>query len=169
NDLTNAPRSIVREFVEKHNGHIITNGITFTVMATPEVLKINAEYIRMADQYIEAPGASEGGGGKGISKVENPDNFKQAFAQVQGEVPGSPIFHHATCSRCSSSRSSSFSGSIRNAISFLEEIVLFKSRHQKIIEEAPVKIAKQETFESTEKAAVRLARLVEHPTTEMVS
>src|SRR5215213_8924538 len=29
--------------------------------------------------------ASEGGGGKGIRKVENPDNFKQAFAQVQGE------------------------------------------------------------------------------------
>jgi len=25
-------------------------------MATPEDLKINAEYIRMADQYIEVPG-----------------------------------------------------------------------------------------------------------------
>ena len=32
--------------------------IEFTVMATPEDLKINAEYIRMADRYIEVPGGS---------------------------------------------------------------------------------------------------------------
>ncbi|CAI2189606.1 8485_t:CDS:2, partial [Funneliformis geosporum] len=81
-------------------------------MATPEDLKINAEYIRMADQYIEVPAMrslgdkissiiaanvpmidwSVGGGEKGIIKVENQDNFKQAFAQIQGEVPGSLTF-----------------------------------------------------------------------------
>ena len=27
--------------------------IQFTVMATPEDLKVNADYIRMADQYVE--------------------------------------------------------------------------------------------------------------------
>ena len=32
--------------------------IEFTVMATPEDLKVNAEYIRMADQYIEVPGGT---------------------------------------------------------------------------------------------------------------
>jgi acetyl-CoA carboxylase / biotin carboxylase 1 len=32
--------------------------VEFTVMATPEDLKVNAEYIRMADQYIEVPGGS---------------------------------------------------------------------------------------------------------------
>ncbi|KAJ3400539.1 acetyl-coenzyme-A carboxylase, partial [Chytriomyces hyalinus] len=32
--------------------------ITFTVMATPEDLKVNAEYIRMADQYVEVPGGT---------------------------------------------------------------------------------------------------------------
>jgi acetyl-CoA carboxylase/biotin carboxylase 1 len=32
--------------------------IEFTVMATPEDLKINAEYIRMADRYIEVPGGT---------------------------------------------------------------------------------------------------------------
>ncbi|KPJ19676.1 Acetyl-CoA carboxylase 2 [Papilio machaon] len=36
--------------------------------------------------------ASEGGGGKGIRKVENPDDFGNMFRQVQAEVPGSPIF-----------------------------------------------------------------------------
>lgn len=32
--------------------------VAFTVMATPEDLKVNAEYIRMADQYIEVPGGT---------------------------------------------------------------------------------------------------------------
>ncbi len=32
--------------------------IEFTVMATPEDLKVNAEYIRMADRYIEVPGGT---------------------------------------------------------------------------------------------------------------
>jgi acetyl-CoA carboxylase/biotin carboxylase 1 len=32
--------------------------IEFTVMATPEDLKVNAEYIRMADRYIEVPGGA---------------------------------------------------------------------------------------------------------------
>jgi biotin carboxylase len=36
--------------------------------------------------------ASEGGGGKGIRKVENVEDVQLAFPQVQGEVPGSPIF-----------------------------------------------------------------------------
>jgi acetyl-CoA carboxylase/biotin carboxylase 1 len=32
--------------------------IRFTVMATPEDLSVNAEYIRMADQFVEIPGGS---------------------------------------------------------------------------------------------------------------
>ncbi|KAL0439771.1 UNVERIFIED_CONTAM: Acetyl-CoA carboxylase 1 [Sesamum latifolium] len=36
--------------------------------------------------------ASWGGGGKGIRKVHNDDEVKALFKQVQGEVPGSPIF-----------------------------------------------------------------------------
>ena len=32
--------------------------------------------------------ASEGGGGKGIRKVETPDAFKNAFNAVLGEIPG---------------------------------------------------------------------------------
>jgi acetyl-CoA carboxylase/biotin carboxylase 1 len=32
--------------------------IHFCAMATPEDLKVNAEYIRMADQYIEIPGGT---------------------------------------------------------------------------------------------------------------
>lgn len=36
--------------------------------------------------------ASEGGGGKGIRKVESKDAFKNAFQAVLGEVPGPPAF-----------------------------------------------------------------------------
>lgn len=32
--------------------------IEFVVMATPEDLKVNADYIRMADQYVEVPGGT---------------------------------------------------------------------------------------------------------------
>ncbi len=34
--------------------------------------------------------ASEGGGGKGIRKVEEADKFRNAFHAVAGEVPGTP-------------------------------------------------------------------------------
>ena len=44
--------------------------------------------------------ASEGGGGKGIRKVENKAQMKSAFSQVQGEVPGSPIFLMKLSSKC---------------------------------------------------------------------
>ena len=36
--------------------------------------------------------ASEGGGGKGIRKVYESNGVEEAFRQVQGEIPGSPIF-----------------------------------------------------------------------------
>ena len=36
--------------------------------------------------------ASEGGGGKGIRKVDTPGDFASAYSQVLAEVPGSPIF-----------------------------------------------------------------------------
>ncbi|KAE8200344.1 hypothetical protein CF336_g732 [Tilletia laevis] len=88
NSLDVAPSSAVADFVRSHGGHsvitkvlICNNGIAavkeirsirkwayetfgheraieFTVMATPEDLKVNADYIRMADQYVEVPGGS---------------------------------------------------------------------------------------------------------------
>ncbi|PWY98047.1 acetyl-CoA carboxylase [Testicularia cyperi] len=88
NPLETAPAGPVADFVRKQGGHsviskvlICNNGIAavkeirsirkwayetfgneraieFTVMATPEDLKVNADYIRMADQYVEVPGGS---------------------------------------------------------------------------------------------------------------
>ncbi|KAG2157567.1 acetyl-CoA carboxylase [Suillus clintonianus] len=292
--------------------------VEFTVMATPEDLKVNAEYIRMADQYIEVPGgsnnnnyanvdlivdvaeragvhavwagwghasenprlpeslaasknrivfigppgsamrslgdkisstivaqsadvpcmawsgtgisdtvlseqgfvtvpdkayrsacvtsvaevmikASEGGGGKGIRKVDHPDAFKNAFHAVAGEIPGSPIFIMKLAGQARHLEVQLLADQYGNAISLFGRDCSVQRRHQKIIEEAPVTIAKEDTFEQMERAAVRLAKLVgyvsagtveylyshgediffflelnprlqvEHPTTEMVS
>jgi acetyl-CoA carboxylase/biotin carboxylase 1 len=88
NKLEVAPSGAVKDFVAKNDGHsvitsvlIANNGIAavkeirsvrkwaydtfgderaiqFTVMATPEDLQANADYIRMADQYVEVPGGT---------------------------------------------------------------------------------------------------------------
>ena len=47
-----------------------------------------------------------------------------------------------------------------NAISLFGRDCSVQRRHQKIIEEAPVTIAVEDTFEQMERAAVRLAKLV---------
>jgi acetyl-CoA carboxylase/biotin carboxylase 1 len=88
NHLNAASPGKVKDFVAANDGHtVITNvlianngiaavkeirsvrkwayetfgderAIQFTVMATPEDLQANAEYIRMADQYVEVPGGT---------------------------------------------------------------------------------------------------------------
>jgi acetyl-CoA carboxylase/biotin carboxylase 1 len=88
NRLANAPASKVKDFVAQNDGHtVITNvlianngiaavkeirsvrkwayetfgderAIHFTVMATPDDLQANADYIRMADHYVEVPGGT---------------------------------------------------------------------------------------------------------------
>ncbi|KAI8984589.1 acetyl-CoA carboxylase [Mycotypha africana] len=143
--------------------------------------------------------ASEGGGGKGIRKVDNAEQFPSCFAQVQGEIPGSPIFIMKLAGNARHLEVQLLADEYGNAISLFGRDCSVQRRHQKIIEEAPVTIAKPEIFEQMEKAAVRLAKLVgyvsagtveylyshyeekfyflelnprlqvEHPTTEMVS
>lgn len=143
--------------------------------------------------------ASEGGGGKGIRKVEDGENFKNLFEAVASEVPGSPIFIMQLASAARHLEVQLIADQYGNAISLFGRDCSVQRRHQKIIEEAPVTIARPETFEKMEKAAVRLAKLVgyvsagtveylyshhddsyyflelnprlqvEHPTTEMVS
>ncbi|KAK3334548.1 acetyl-CoA carboxylase [Neurospora tetraspora] len=359
NRLENAPASKVKDFVASHDGHtVITNvlianngiaavkeirsvrkwayetfgderAIKFTVMATPEDLQANADYIRMADHYVEVPGgtnnhnyanvelivdiaermdvhavwagwghasenpklpeslaaspkkivfigppgsamrslgdkisstivaqhadvpcipwsgtgvdevevddqgivtvpddvylkgcvsswqeglekakeigfpvmikASEGGGGKGIRKVLSEDNFESLYNAAASEIPGSPIFIMKLADSARHLEVQLLADQYGNNISLFGRDCSVQRRHQKIIEEAPVTIAKPITFKAMEDAAVRLGRLVgyvsagtveylyshaddkfyflelnprlqvEHPTTEMVS
>jgi len=143
--------------------------------------------------------ASEGGGGKGIRKVEQPEAFKNAYHAVAGEIPGSPIFIMKLAGQARHLEVQLLADQYGNAISLFGRDCSVQRRHQKIIEEAPVTIAAEDTFEKMERAAVRLSKLVgyvsagtveylyshaedyfyflelnprlqvEHPTTEMVS
>ncbi|CAG8461604.1 13367_t:CDS:2 [Racocetra fulgida] len=359
NNLEKAPPGIIQEFIKEHNGHtvitkilIANNGIAavkeirsirkwvyetfgderaiqFTVMATPEDLKINAEYIRMADQYIEVPSGPNNNNfanvelivdiaertgvhavwagwghasknphlpeslaksknkivfigpsastmrflgdkisstivaqsanvptldwsGSGITQTEtdehsnvvipncvyeyarikdvenglskakaigfpvmikaskssesnymrkatNPEDFKQAFLQMQSEIPGSPIFITKLVGNARHLEVQILADQYGNVISLFSRDCSVQRHHHKIIEEAPVIIAKHETIEAMEKSAVRLVKLVgyvgagtveylydkendffsflelkprlqaEHPTTEMIS
>jgi len=143
--------------------------------------------------------ASEGGGGKGIRKVDSEEGFGALYSQVTGEVPGSPIFIMKLAGSARHLEVQLLADQYGNNISLSGRDCSVQRRHQKIIEEAPVTIAKPETFQAMERAAVRLGKLVgyvsagtveylyshaddkfyflelnprlqvEHPTTEMVT
>ncbi|PYI23611.1 hypothetical protein BO86DRAFT_210983 [Aspergillus japonicus CBS 114.51] len=143
--------------------------------------------------------ASEGGGGKGIRKVESEDDFVSLYNAAANEIPGSPIFIMKLAGNARHLEVQLLADQYGNNISLFGRDCSVQRRHQKIIEEAPVTIAKPITFQAMERAAVSLGRLVgyvsagtveylyshaddkfyflelnprlqvEHPTTEMVS
>ncbi|XP_058809434.1 acetyl-CoA carboxylase isoform X4 [Phymastichus coffea] len=104
--------------------------------------------------------ASEGGGGKGIRKVDNAEELPSLFRQVQTEIPGSPIFIMKLAKSARHLEVQLLADNYGNAISLFGRDCSIQRRHQKIIEEAPAVIAKPEVFEEMEKAAVRLAKMV---------
>jgi len=104
--------------------------------------------------------ASEGGGGKGIRKVENKEEIELAFPQVQGEVPGSPIFLMKLASGCRHLEVQLLADRFHNAIAVFGRDCSIQRRHQKIIEEGPVVAAPPKIWRDMEKSAVRLAKEV---------
>ena len=143
--------------------------------------------------------ASEGGGGKGIRKVESEENFTEMYNAAASEIPGSPIFIMKLAGNARHLEVQLLADQYGNNISLFGRDCSVQRRHQKIIEEAPVTIASSQTFSAMERAAVSLGKLVgyvsagtveylyshsddkfyflelnprlqvEHPTTEMVS
>ena len=106
--------------------------------------------------------ASEGGGGKGIRKAESKEEFAKQYSQVKQEVPGSPIFIMKMALNARHLEVQILADEEGVAISLFGRDCSIQRRHQKIIEEAPVVIAKPEVFEEMEKAAVRLAEMVNY-------
>ncbi|XP_069470784.1 acetyl-CoA carboxylase 1 isoform X2 [Ambystoma mexicanum] len=104
--------------------------------------------------------ASEGGGGKGIRKVNNPEDFPSLFRQVQAEVPGSPIFVMRLAKQSRHLEVQILADQYGNAISLFGRDCSVQRRHQKIIEEAPATIATSSVFEQMEQCAVKLAKMV---------
>ncbi|XP_067263608.1 acetyl-CoA carboxylase 1 isoform X5 [Chanodichthys erythropterus] len=104
--------------------------------------------------------ASEGGGGKGIRKVNGAEDFPNLFRQVQAEVPGSPIFVMQLAKHARHLEVQILADQYGNAISLFGRDCSVQRRHQKIIEEAPATIATSDVFEDMEKCAVKLAKMV---------
>ncbi|XP_078277863.1 acetyl-CoA carboxylase 2 isoform X2 [Rhinoraja longicauda] len=104
--------------------------------------------------------ASEGGGGKGIRKVDSTDDFPNLFRQVQTEVPGSPIFIMQMAQHARHLEIQILADQYGNAISLFGRDCSIQRRHQKIIEEAPATIAPPSVIEHMEQYAVRIAKMV---------
>ncbi|XP_053509729.1 acetyl-CoA carboxylase 2 isoform X6 [Ictalurus furcatus] len=104
--------------------------------------------------------ASEGGGGKGIRKVDSAEDFPSFFRQVQVEVPGSPIFIMQLAQHARHQEVQILADGYGNAISLFGRDCSIQRRHQKIIEEAPATIASPSTFQQMERYAVRMAKMV---------
>ncbi|XP_062873532.1 acetyl-CoA carboxylase 2 isoform X2 [Trichomycterus rosablanca] len=104
--------------------------------------------------------ASEGGGGKGIRKVDSAEDFPSFFRQVQVEVPGSPIFIMQLAQHARHQEVQILADEYGNAVSLFGRDCSIQRRHQKIIEEAPATIASSSTFQQMESCAVRLAKMV---------
>uniref|UniRef100_A0A8C3KG99 acetyl-CoA carboxylase n=1 Tax=Calidris pygmaea TaxID=425635 RepID=A0A8C3KG99_9CHAR len=112
--------------------------------------------------------AAEGGGGKGIRKVEAAEEFGTCFRQVQAEAPGSPIFLMKLAQHARHLEVQVLADEYGNAISLFGRDCSIQRRHQKIIEEAPTTIAAPSVIEVMEQCAVRLAQMVGYVSTGTV-
>ncbi|PRQ21506.1 putative ligase [Rosa chinensis] len=106
--------------------------------------------------------ASWGGGGKGIRKVHNDDEVRALFKQVQGEVPGSPIFIMKVASQSRHLEVQLLCDQHGNVAALHSRDCSVQRRHQKIIEEGPITVAPPETIKKLEQAARRLAKSVNY-------
>ena len=104
--------------------------------------------------------ASEGGGGKGIRRVDSIDDVLTAYRQVCGEVPGSPIFIMKLASNSRHLEVQLLADQYGNAIALNGRDCSVQRRHQKIIEEGPPVAAPRDVWNEMEKAAVSLAKAV---------
>ncbi|GMH14091.1 hypothetical protein Nepgr_015932 [Nepenthes gracilis] len=106
--------------------------------------------------------ASWGGGGKGIRKVHNDDEVRALFKQVQGEVPGSPIFIMKVAAQSRHLEVQLLCDQYGNVAALHSRDCSVQRRHQKIIEEGPITVALPETVKQLEQAARRLAKCVSY-------
>ena len=104
--------------------------------------------------------ASEGGGGKGIRFVDNEEDLKNAYIQVQNEVIGSPIFLMQLCKNARHLEVQIVGDQHGNAVALNGRDCSTQRRFQKIFEEGPPAIAPKDTFREMEKAAQRLTQSI---------
>jgi biotin carboxylase len=104
--------------------------------------------------------ASEGGGGKGIRRCNNDEEFRLNFRRVQAEVPGSPIFLMKCMENARHIEVQLIADQYGNVIPIFTRDCSIQRRCQKIIEEAPAGIAPTHILAQMQQDAVNLAKRV---------
>ncbi|CAK0731625.1 hypothetical protein CVIRNUC_000020 [Coccomyxa viridis] len=104
--------------------------------------------------------ASWGGGGKGIRKVLSDDDVRSSFKQVQGEVPGSPIFAMKLAPPSRHLEVQLICDEHGGVASIFSRDCSVQRRHQKIVEEGPVSKAGPKVLREMERCARSLAKAV---------
>ncbi|CAI7906126.1 unnamed protein product [Closterium sp. NIES-54] len=104
--------------------------------------------------------ASWGGGGKGIRKVHNEEEVVTLFKQVQGEVPGSPVFVMKVAALSRHLEVQLACDAYGNVVALHSRDCSIQRRHQKIIEEGPITVAPPDVVHELEQGARRLAKIV---------
>ena len=114
------------------------DGLTEETYAKANVLT-SADALACADRigYPVMIKASEGGGGKGIRKVYESNGVEEAFRQVQGEIPGSPIFVMKMARKARHLEVQLLADKHGDVIALSGRDCSVQRRHQKIIEEGP--------------------------------
>ena len=102
--------------------------------------------------------ASEGGGGKGIRMAKDEQALREAYPQVLGEVPGSPVFLVTLCTGARHLEVQVMGDRRGNAIALGGRDCSTQRRFQKIFEERPPIIAPDDKFETMMRAAVSLCK-----------
>ncbi|KAL7204384.1 hypothetical protein ACSBR2_017458 [Camellia fascicularis] len=100
-------------------------------------------------------------GGK-VDWVHNDDEVRALFKQVQGEVPGSPIFIMKLASQSRHLEVQLLCDQYGNVAALHSRDCSVQRRHQKIIEEGPITVAPLEMVKKLEQAARRLAKCVNY-------
>eukprot|EP00442_Polarella_glacialis_P024751 CAMPEP_0115061710 /NCGR_PEP_ID=MMETSP0227-20121206/8152_1 /TAXON_ID=89957 /ORGANISM="Polarella glacialis, Strain CCMP 1383" /LENGTH=2235 /DNA_ID=CAMNT_0002447029 /DNA_START=29 /DNA_END=6736 /DNA_ORIENTATION=+ len=102
--------------------------------------------------------ASEGGGGKGIRMSASRAELEQHFPQVQGEVPGSPIFMMQLCTGARHIEVQIVGDQHGKVLALSGRDCSTQRRFQKIFEEGPPVIVPKDKFKEMERAAQRLTQ-----------
>ncbi|CAX65073.1 acetyl-CoA carboxylase [Caenorhabditis elegans] len=104
--------------------------------------------------------ASEGGGGKGIRKCENMDDFKRLFKEVELEFPNSPIFLMKCMDGARHVEIQILGDKHGDVIALSSRDCTIQRRCQKVIEEAPASIVPGEVMQKMKKDAIAFANFV---------
>ena len=97
--------------------------------------------------------ASWGGGGKGIRRVNSAADVRLVFAQVRGEVPGSPVFTMKLAPQSRHLEVQLLCDAQGGVASLFTRDCSVQRRHQKIVEEGPATAAPAELLANMEACA----------------